>query len=422
MEKRHPADVAEALRNMPFDEAVRQLALLSPDTASDVLAELDDERAARLLGGLPPPVAASFFRRLPANEAADIAAELSAAGRHTALASLTDAAHRRVNAILRYPEQSVGAIMRDSFLAFPAHMTIGECLASLQQHEEDEFQRAAYLYVTDADGRLSGVVQVRDLVFRHHDRPLGAIMRVDVKCVQTTDDQEAVARLFTKYHFLALPVLDRDGRLAGVVDADRILHVIQQEATEDMQKMVGISGEEHADTPWRSAIRQRLPWLLVNLATAFLAGWVVSLFEGTISRWTALVAFLPIIAGQGGNSGMQTLTVIVRGLALDELPRERAVPAIRKEITLGLLNGVAVGLISGLVGYLWQGSLLLGLVVTGGMFLNIVAAALSGILIPLGLRRVGVDPALASSILLTTVTDVFGFLAFLGLAFFVLWL
>jgi magnesium transporter len=241
-------------------------------------------------------------------------------------------------------------------------------------------------------------------------------MITDVKSVGVDDDQETVAQLLAKYHYLAIPVLDRDGRLVGVVDADRVIRVIQQEATEDMHRMVGLSGEEHAYTPWQQAIGRRLAWLYINLATAFLAGAVVALFESTIARWTALAVFLPIIAGQGGNSGMQTLTVVVRGMALGEVPRDLAMKVLGKEIVMGLLNGLAIGLITGLLGYWWRGDAVLGLVVGLGMLLNMLAAALSGILIPMSLRCLRIDPALASSIILTTITDVVVFFAFLGLA------
>ena len=202
----------------------------------------------------------------------------------------------------------------------------------------------------------------------------------------------------------------------GVLRANDVIEVAQDEATEDMQLMVGLSGEERALTPWHRSIRSRLPWLCVNLGTAFLAAAVVGIFESTIARWTVLAIFLPIVAGQGGNAGAQTLTVIIRDLALGELSPGDGRKALMKELVLGAANGLAIGLIVGVVSYIWKGQAILGLVVGVAMLLNMVAAALSGVLIPFGLKAMKIDPALASSIFLTTVTDVAGFFFFLGLA------
>jgi magnesium transporter len=211
-------------------------------------------------------------------------------------------------------------------------------------------------------------------------------------------------------------VVDLDGRLVGVVKASDALEIATEEATEDMQLMVGLSGEERALTPWTTSISRRLPWLCVNLVTAFMAAAVVSMFEGTIAKWSALAIFLPIVAGQGGNAGMQTLTIIIRDLALGELTPGDGRRALMKEMILGLINGLAIGLIVGVIGWVWKGSIVLGVVAAAAMLLNQLAAAMSGVLIPLGLKWLRLDPAMASSIFLTTVTDVAGFFFFLGLA------
>jgi magnesium transporter len=241
-------------------------------------------------------------------------------------------------------------------------------------------------------------------------------MNTDVRFVRVDTDQEEVARLFSQYHYMALPVLELDGRLVGVVEATQVIDVLREEATEDMQRMVGVSGEESAFTPWRRALGMRLPWLYVNLATAFLAAAVIAVFEDTLARWTALAVFLPVIAGQGGNSGMQALTVTIRSMALGELSGPTARRVLAKELLMSLVNGLAFGLTVGLVGWLWKGSFLLGVIVALAMFLNILAASAAGVLIPLALRAARADPALSSSIFLTTVTDVAGFFFFLGLA------
>jgi magnesium transporter len=259
-------------------------------------------------------------------------------------------------------------------------------------------------------------VPIRELLFAAPGQRLADLMNRDIRFVRVDADQESVAQEFRRYHFLALPVLDRLGRMLGVIRANDVLNVVQSEATEDMQLMVGVSGEERTLTPWRRAVPKRLPWLYVNLITAFSAAFVVGLFEETIARWTALVVFLPIVSGLGGNAGMQTLTIIIRDLALGEIDAGDGRKALRKELMLGLVNGLAVGLVVGLLGWLWKESFQLGLVAFGAMALNQLTAVMAGVLIPLGLKACRIDPALASSILLTAVTDVAGFLFFLGLA------
>ncbi|MEW6161356.1 MAG: magnesium transporter, partial [Verrucomicrobiota bacterium] len=264
--------------------------------------------------------------------------------------------------------------------------------------------------------RLVGIVPLRDLVFRRPERTVGEIMSRAVKFLQVDADQEEIARQFEHYHYLALPVVDADGRLVGIVRSSDALEIARAEATEDMQLMVGLSGEERALTPWRKSIGRRLPWLYINLATAFLAAAVVGFFESTIAQWTALAVFLPVIAGQGGNAGMQTLTVIIRDLALGEITPGDGRRALMKELTLGVVNGLAIGVVVGVAGFLWKGSLALGIVAMLAMVLNQVSAALAGVAIPFGLKAMRIDPALASSIFVTTVTDVAGFFFFLGLA------
>ena len=277
-------------------------------------------------------------------------------------------------------------------------------------------------YVTDKDEKLVGIVSIRDLIFSDDEVKTADVMNREVKYVRVTDVQVEVVRRFEKYHFLGLPVLDEEGRLVGVIRGDEALSVAIEEQTEDMQKMVGLSGEERALTPWKQSFGKRLPWLCINLITACLAGAVVGVFESTIETFAVLAIFLPIIAGQGGNAGMQTVTVIIRDMALGELSPGDGRKALFKEILLSVLIGLIIGLIVGVVGYLvgglFDGRLgwKLGLVVGLAMILNLMAAALFGVLIPFALKFFRLDPALASSILITTVTDVAGFFFLLALA------
>lgn len=412
----HPADAADQLQRLPVAEARAALLELSKADAAAVLAELDQELRPRLLEGISSPELAGIISELNHNAAADVVAQLPERRRPEVMAGLPSAEKARVSTLLVYRPDTVGGIMSDQFIRLRARQTVEECLRLLQGRAEESQGGILYLYVTNEAERLVGIVSMRDLVFRGRQRAIGEIMSREVKHVWVDDDQEKIAQLFERYHYLALPVLDREGRLVGVVSAQQVMGVIKEEATEDMQLMVGLPGAERALTPWRQSIRKRLPWLCINLATAFLAGAVVGFFEGTIAKWTALAVFLPIVAGQGGNAGVQTLTVIIREMALGELSIGDGRKALVKEVILGVLNGIAIGILVGIVGYAWQGSFVLGVVVGAAMLLTMVAAALSGVLVPYTLRALRIDPALASSIMVTTVTDVAGFFFFLGLA------
>lgn len=412
----HPADIADALQQLPPEEAVAQLRALPTETASEVLTELDEGVVADITAQLTTQEITDLLEELPHDEAADIAADLSPDQRYEVLSQLEPPESAKVTQLMHYPEDSAGGIMKDEFIAITEDQTIGQALDLVRKRDGEEFEEVAYLYVINTDHKLVGILSVRDLVFRMPHKKIVDVMNKEVRLVRVDTDQEEVARLFSQYHYMALPVVEQDGRLVGVVEAHQVIDILREEATEDMQLMVGMSGEESAFTPWRRSFGMRMPWLLINLLTAFLAGGVIAFFEDTLARWTALAIFLPIIAGQGGNSGMQTLTVTIRSMALGELKGELARKVVVKELLIGLLNGLAIGIIVGIIGLLWQDSILMGIIVMLAMFLNTLAAAIAGTLIPLALRAAKVDPALSSSIFLTTVTDVAGFFFFLGLA------
>ena len=419
-EPEHPADLADEIQRLPVKEAVQTIRSLPRERASTVIAELDRQAGADILAELRTDEISALLTDLPHDEAADLVAELPQEQRQNVLARLVPTESAKVAELLHYPEDSAGGIMTDRFIALRMDATIKECHGTLRQHEEEEYERATYLYAVDADNKLVGVVSIRDLVFRNPDRKIMEIMNKDVKYVYVDDDQEKVAQLFTQYHYMALPVLETDGRLVGVVEANSVIDVIQEEATEDMHLMVGLTGEESPNTTWQKSVTKRLPWLYVNLATACMAATVIGFFESTIARWTALAVFFPIIAGQGGNAGMQTMTVIIRGMALGKISGKDYRSVLIKEIILSLVNGLAVGIVVGIVGFIWKGSIMFGIIACVAMFLNMLAAASSGVLIPYGLKMLKIDPALASSIFLTTVTDIGAFLFFLGLAAFVM--
>lgn len=415
--KLHAADLADRLQRLDADEARALLRQLPADKAAAALVEVESEWLPELLSAFDAAHLAEIVQRAAPAEAADLLQQLPPDLRRATIAMLPLEVAAGVRGLLVYPQETAGGVMSNRFIALREDMTVEEVREMLRTRaQEERTEDIAYLYVTDAEQRLVGIVSLRDLVFRRAERRMRDILNPDVKFAHVTDDQEELARKFAHYHYLGLPVLDAEGRIVGVVKSSDAMEVAQKEATEDMQLMVGLSGEEHALTPWQQSIRRRLPWLYVNLATAFLAAFVVGLFEDTIAQWTALAIFLPIVAGQGGNAGMQTLTIIIRDLALGEITPGDGRRALIKEIILGLLNGLAIGVAVGLIGWWWKGSATLGLVAGVAMLLNQLAAAASGVLIPLGLKSLRLDPALASSIFLTTVTDVAGFFFFLGLA------
>lgn len=413
----HPADVADILQRLSSEEAQSLLLALPPQTAALALSEMEYDSVSVLLEELPVAHFARLLLFVPPDSAADLLQHIPPAQRRETLAALSPEAASHVRSLLRYPEDCAGGIMSNRLIILREDMTIEQAREMLRdQVDTDKTQSIAYLYVVDHAKRLVGIVSLRDIAFRREGNRLVEIMQRNVSMLRVTDDQESIARQFEHYHYLGLPVVDEEGILVGVVKATDALEVAASEATEDMQLMVGLSGEERTLTAWTVSVRRRLPWLCVNLATAFLAAIVVGHYEQTIARWTALAVFLPIIAGQGGNSGMQTLTVIIRDLALGELSPGDGRRALIKELTLGLINGLVIGLLVGVVGWLWKDSPLLGVVAALAMLMNQLAAALAGVLIPLGLKACRLDPALASSIFLTTVTDVAGFFFFLGLA------
>jgi len=429
----HPADLADRLQRMDMPEARHILQELPLPQAADALAELEDDVVHELLDNFPNEKLIPLLNELDADEAADLLGDLPATDQHRLLGKMESEQSEAAKELLSYPEDSAGGIMNDRFISLRANQSVSVAQKDLRKLEDPEPEDINYLFVTDTKEKLVGIVSLRDLVFAPQRSKIKDVMDNEVKFVRVDDDQEEVVRLFEHYHYLGLPVLNEHGTLMGVIKSDDVLTVAVEEATEDMQKMVGLSGEERTLTPWGQSFKRRLPWLLINLLTACLAGAVVGIFEGTIEQLAILAIFLPIVAGQGGNAGMQTTTVIIRDMALGELSPGDGRKALAKELVLGLFNGLAIGLVVGAIGYLvgiffagheaapFRGNpLLLGMVVGGAMMLNQITAALFGVLIPYGLKFLRLDPALASSILITTVTDVAGFFYLLMLAYWVL--
>lgn len=410
------AALADQLERLPKEEAQEAFQQFTPAEAAAVLGELETADAAYLLEVLPDERVAACLELLPRTMATDLVGGFHEQRRTQILSLLPADQAAAVSALLRYAAESAGGIMDSRFVAVQAGETIEESLLRIRTAPVRPTDDVTYIYVTDDAQKLVGVVSLRDLIFSSADRRVREIMNPDVRFLRVTDDQEEIARLIRHTNFLGFPVVDEQQRLVGLVRMRDAVRVAQTEATEDMQLMVGLSGEERIWTRWNTSIAKRLPWLGVNMLTTMLAAAVVSFFEETISRWAVLVVFLPMISAVGGNAGMQTLTVIVRGLALGDVAPGDAMRAVRKELAIGLANGLALGFLIGLLAFGWKGSLVLGAVAGTAMLLNQMVGTLSGVAVPFGLRKCGVDPALASSIFVTTITDVIGFLVFLGLA------
>jgi magnesium transporter len=417
LQKQHPADLAQVFSELPDKERVAAFSLLAERNgrlAMEAISELGPEAGAALLSTRSAEEIAKLAQEIPSDDAAalidHLPEELSAA----VLDLMRPKESGVVENLLEYDEQTAGRIMNPHVFALNEDTTVGEAITELQSNRDVEM--VFYLYVVDERRHLVGVVSLRRLLLVSPETPLKRIMTADLISARVDTDQEEVARQVASYNLLAIPVVDEENKLAGVITVDDVIDVIKDEATEDIYRLAGVAGDERAFTPPGESFRKRLPWLGINLATAFLAASVVALFEGTISSITALAVFMPIVAGMGGNAATQTLTVIVRGIALGELSWSNSRKALMKEAVVGLGNGMLLGAVAAVVAWLMKGDPVLGLLLCAAMIINMFVAAAAGTLIPLGLRAANVDPALASSVFITTMTDVFGFLSFLGLA------
>lgn len=406
--------IHETLRRLDNELAGRILALMPPEVAAEALTELPYEDAAEALAGHDLEQAVAVVQELDPDDAADIIAEMPAGQREALLEASGDAGDI-IEELLVYPEDTAGGLMTPEVLAVRRQWTVAEAIDAIRRRSE-ELEQIYYTYVVDRNDVLIGVVTMRDLILAPSGTLIDDITHRDVTSVSVDTDQESVAEIISNRNLLALPVVDRQGRLVGIVTVDDVIDVIQEEASEDLQRLVGAGADERTDSPFGYSVRMRLPWLHVNLLTAFCAAAVVGLFHDAIARLTLLAIFLPVVAGQGGNAGAQTMAVVIRGLALGEIPAGYARRVIAREALLGLVNGVVVGVVTAAVAWWSSDAPAFGLVLGVAMVVNMALACAFGAIIPLGLRSLGLDPAQSSSIFLTTVTDVVGFGAFLGLA------
>ena len=412
----HPSDIAailgdlsEHLRRDTFKTLYRRDLTL----ASEALSELGPERGALILSDMSSQEISLIFQELDPDDAADFVADLPDELQEAILGAMCEKEAAEVEDLLQYPEQTAGRIMSPKVFSLEEDSTVEQAIRELQ--DAGDLEMVFYIYVVDDHGNLVGVLSLRQLLLKRPEIPLKDIMETDVIRVTTDTDQEEVSQLVASYNILAIPVVDTQNKLVGVITVDDVIDVIKEEATEDMYRLAGLDVEERVFTPPRTSIRKRVPWLVLNLGTAFLAALVVAQFEGTIAQFATLAVFMPVVPLLAGNAGNQTLTVMVRGIALGELSWANSRKALVKEFVIGIANGIVLGALVGLVAFLWKGDPIIGAVLSLAMLGTLLVAAVTGTLVPLFLRWLKVDPALASSVFVTTATDVTGFLLFLGL-------
>ncbi len=411
----HEADLGDLVQALDPELRPRLVSLMGHDFDFSALTEVDTAVRAGILEELPAETVAEGVRELESDDAVAILADLPNEKQTEILERLPSAERVALARSLLYPENSAGRRMQTEFIAVPPAWTVGRTIDYLRE-TPDLPDRFWELYAADSAGRLRGTVALDRLLRTKRPVPIAELIDEELHAVRVSDDQEDVARLFERYDLVSAPVVDANDRLVGVITFDDIVDVIEEEAEEDIRALGGVGREEELSDPVFSIARGRFNWLLVNLATAFLASSVLGLFEGQLQKMVALAVLAPIVASQGGNAATQTMTVAVRALARRELSNANAARVILREVLVGFVNGLAFAVIAGVAAAAWFRIPDLGLVIGLAMISNLLAAALGGILVPLVLSYFRADPAISSGVFVTTVTDVVGFFSFLGIA------
>jgi magnesium transporter len=410
-----PADIAPLLSGLNPAEVRTVIDLLSQQRrAARTLRELPNEILPQVFEAITDQRLAEVMGRLEIDDLLEMVEWIPEERREAIVSRLPDHKRAELDKADLYAESSAGRVMTTSFVALDEKMTAQEAIDSIRSFSGDN-ESILYLYVVDEQRALSGVVPLRRLVSAPPSRSIAELTIQDPVSVNAEADQEEVAELVRRYDLLAIPVTDVDGHMLGVITVDDVIDVITEEATEDMYHLAGLSEDDRVFSPAHLSVRKRLPWMFLNLCTAFVAAWVVGLFERTIEQMVALAVFMPVVAGMGGNGGIQALTVITRGIALGEIEFSSGIRAALKELAVGLAIGGAMGVLSAGVAYLWQGNPYLGVVLFLAMVITMAVAGLLGAAVPLLLKALNQDPALGSGVIVTTFTDVFAFFSFLGI-------
>lgn len=409
----HPETAAAILEDASVDEGSRILAGWPPDVAGRVLETMLPHEASKVLQALGGEECGQLLMDMQPRAAVRVLQQFDEEQREVFLNTLPDEQAEALRALAVWPADTAGGMMDTNVATLRDNLSIEQAIERIRRTSP---QSLHYLYVADKERRLCGVLIMRDMLLAEPQTIIRDIMRTSLVTLPVDADRERIAEIFAGHGYAVLPVVDEDEHLVGVVRHDAVIEATRDEAYEDMAIMVGAGSEEHALDPVRNVVRGRLPWLLVNLATAFLAAFVVGMFEPIIASVTALAVLLPIVAGQSGNAGAQTMAVIMRGLVTNEVRPGVRRRVLMKEMAAGLINGVVIAVACGIAVWLWDGRLLLAAIIAVAMVIAMCLATVAGTLIPVMIAASGRDPAQSSSIFLTTVTDVAGFLVFLGLA------
>ncbi len=417
LERIHPADVGPLLADLTPDEIRIVIDLLfKHHRAATMLLELPPELLPEIIEAISNERMAEVLTRLEMDDMLELVDAIPEERRDLVTKHLPPSRRQELRHAELYPPRSAGRAMTTNFSALDEKMSAQEAIDSLRAAQVDASDAILYLYVVDELQRLTGVVPIRRLVMAQPETPVRELAIREMLSTPPDADQEEVAQLVARYDLLAIPVTDVDGTMLGVITVDDVIDVITEEATQDIYNLAGLSEEDRVFTSARVSIRKRLPWMLLNLCTAFTAGAVIGLFESTIEELVALAVFLPVVAGVGGNGGIQTLTVITRAIALGEIEFSSGLRAVAKEMWVGLVVGMAAGVISGAIAFALHGNIYMGVVLLLAMMVTMVTASLFGAAVPLLLTALRLDPALGSGILVTFAADALGFFSFLGIA------
>ncbi len=414
MEPLHAADIADLLEQIGSGQRAALVQLWSKGIDGEILSELDEGIREEIIEALPHDVLTDAVRELDSDDVVDLIEDLEEPVQERILDALEDSDRAAVEQSLTYPEYSAGRLMQREVVTAPEHWTVGETIDYLRGAEElpDQFY---HVILIDPRWHPTGYVTLGKLLSSKRAVPLREIAEDSFRTIDVMEEEGDVAYAFNQYHLISAPVVDEDDRLVGVITIDDAMAVLDEEHEEDILRLAGVGEGSLSDTVLETA-KQRLPWLSVNLVTANIAAYVISEFENVIAKVVALAVLMPIVASMGGSAGIQGLTVAVRAIATRDLTGSNLLRVIRREATVGLINGIVFACLMGAVGAFWFGSLTLGALLAAALMVNLFVAGIAGIVIPVALDKVGVDPALASGAFVTTVTDVVGFFAFLGLA------
>jgi len=413
----YPTDIAHIINRLEFEQGDYLFSLLTTEDQGKVIVELDDDHREHFLQTLQSEQISDIVEELPSDEATDIVSELSEEKAEEVLEDLSAEDSQELKELLQYDENTAGGIMQKEVITVNQKDTVKKAIQSVRRAaKEDEGQHFYFVYVVDEDDKLVGSLSVSNLILLSPARRIYKVMDRDIISVKTDLDQEEVANIFKKYNLVSAPVVDYSGRVVGRITVDDIVDVIEEEASEDIFRLGGVGPNERISTPPLVSLRKRLPWLSVYLFTGLITSSIINIFHSTIESLVVLAALMPLVAGMGGNAGTQAITLMVRGIALGEVDFSNARKALIKEISVGLLNGTLVGFLAGTIIAVVYSNLMLGVVMFLAMVTNLFVAGLMGTVVPLGLKWAKIDPALASAVLVTTCTDAFGFISFLGFA------